>query len=999
VEGSGGFVGRWGELGRFQRVLAGDARLLLVVGDAGVGKTRFVGEALRAAAAGGVIAAWGGCLPLAEKLPLLPVAQALGELSRREGGLPLAEALDVSPPYVRTEVARLVPGLEPGGSAAGGEAGGWQRDRLFSAVAELLAVVASRSPAVLVIDDVHWADDATLDCLTYLLRLRGDGAVTVVATCRSDEAPLDAQVVSWLAHVRGSGAVEEIRLGPLTRAEAGEQVAALAGGPPPGRLADEVYARSEGNPFFTEQLVAAALAGPADGAGLVPAGLPARLAELLLARAGRCGPEGQAVLAALAVAGRPLAEAALVDVTGLDPEAVRRGVLELAAARLLADPAAGDVIRPRHALLAEAVAGALLAAERATLHGRVAAVLESAGDEMLAAEAAGHWSAAGHPGRELPACVAAGRAAERVFGYAQAAVHWQRAIDLCLAAGAAETAGISLPRLYVLAIDALERSGDGVRAEAVAEEALRRFADYPDPATAAVVHHRAARHRAMETPDAGLPVIRESLRLFGQAGPSAEHAEAWFDYGKAFLFLGEGQLAASLAALNRALEIADAAGATVQVSHLLRWLSYLALLRGQVEEGFALLRRGRALAEASGDGGALAWLAVSESDSLLRMGRFQDASDVALRGLATARQTGLQAGHVADLLAANACDALLARGRTADAAALVDPLTTGPPDRDHWLVHQARVELDLLRGDIAGSARRWQQAMACADGPGGVDNAREVAQGAAERALWAGRPGDALAEVQGVLALLTDPDLTILCGRLLAAGMRACADLAEEATARREDAAASAAGAAAAALSGWADRMGGRPFADHPFLGTIPADRAHWEAERTRLAGSSDPAAWEASGKAWQALGCPHRAGYALWRQAEAQLAAGLPASVAAQALRAAVAAAAGHAPLLARIRALAERARITLGEPPAAHLQDAAPAVAGKPDRHGLTDRELSVLKLLALGRTNAQIGAELYMSPKTASVHVSSIFRKLGVAGRVQAATVAERAGLLDA
>jgi DNA-binding CsgD family transcriptional regulator len=997
MAGSDGFVGRSGELGRFRRVLAGDARLLLVVGDAGVGKTRFAGEALRAAAAGGVTAAWGGCLPLAEKLPLLPVAQALGELSRREGGRPLAQALDGCPPYVRTEVARLVPGLGPDGLAEGGEAGGGQRDRLFSAVAELLAVVAGQSGAVLVIEDVHWADDATLDCLTYLLRLRGEGAVTVVATCRSDEAPLDAQVASWLAHVRGSGAVEEIRLGPLTRAEVGEQVAALAGGPP-GELADEVYARAEGNPFFTEQLVAAALAGPAHGAGLGPAGLPARLAELLLARAGRCGPDGRAVLAALAVAGRLLAEAALGEVTGLDAEAVRRGVRELAAARLLADPAAGEAVRPRHALLAEAVAGALLAAERAALHGRVAAVLESAGDEMLAAEAAGHWLAAGQPGRELPARVAAGRSAERVFGYAEAAAHWQRAIDLCLAPGAAAPPGISLPRLYVRAIDALELSGDGVRAGAVAEEALRRFADYPDPATAAVVHHRAAHFRAIEAPDAGLPLIRKSLWLFGQSAPSAEHAEAWRVYGTTFLFSAEGQLAASLAALNRALAIADAAGATVQVSHVLPWLSYLAFLRGEVEEGFALLQRARAVAEASGDGGALTWLAVSESNSLLKMGRFQDACDVALRGLATARQTGLQAGHVADILAANACEALLGLGRTADAAALIGPLTTGPLDRDRWFAHEARAQVDLLHGDIAGSARRRLEIEACIGRVGSIDSGREIAQGAAELAFWAGRPGDALTEVQGALALFTGPDLTILCGHLLAAGMRACADLAEEATARRDDTAASAASAAAAALSGWADGLGGRPFTDHPFVGTIAADRAHWEAERTRLAGPSDPAAWAAAGKAWQALGCPHRAGYARWRQAEAQLNAGLPATVAAPALRAAAAAAAGHAPLLARIRALAERARITLADPPAANAPETAPAAAAQPDRHGLTDRELAVLKLLALGRTNAQIGAELYMSPKTASVHVTSIFRKLGVAGRVQAATVAERAGLLN-
>src|SRR5262249_52649177 len=174
-----------------------------------------------------------------------------------------------------------------------------------------------------------------------------------------------------------------------------------------------------------------------------------------------------------------------------------------------------------------------------------------------------------------------------------------------------------------------------------------------------------------------------------------------------------------------------------------------------------------------------------------------------------------------------------------------------------------------------------------------------------------------------------------------------------------------------------------------------PCRAATWDAERTRLAGFSDPQAWAIAAKAWQGLGCPHRAGYAWWRRAQAQLDAGRPAAAAGTALRAAAAAADGHAPLLAEIRTLAERARIPLGAPTAT---TAGPPGAARLS-HGLTARELAVLRLLAAGRTNAQIGAELYISPKTAGVHVSNILRKLGVSGRVQAAAVAERAGLLEA
>jgi DNA-binding CsgD family transcriptional regulator len=328
---------------------------------------------------------------------------------------------------------------------------------------------------------------------------------------------------------------------------------------------------------------------------------------------------------------------------------------------------------------------------------------------------------------------------------------------------------------------------------------------------------------------------------------------------------------------------------------------------------------------------------------------------------------------------------------------LIDPLTTGPPDSDHWVTHATRAEIDLLRGDIGAAVDRWKM---ISDFPAiiikGIDySAYEAAPRAAEAALWAGRPDDALDEVRRVLPLVKTPDLAIFCGRLLAAGLRACADLAEQAQARRDEPAAKAATAGANGLATWVGQMGGAPFTGHPYVATIPAEHATWDAERTRLAGASDPDAWTAAVKAWQDLGCPHRAGYAWWRKAQAELDGGHPATAAAAALRAAAAAADGHAPLLAQIHLLAERARIPL-QPPAASATQAPPPTRARAP-YGLTGRELAVLRLLAAGRTNAQIAAELYISPRTASVHVSSILRKLGVSSRVQAATIAERAGLL--
>lgn len=134
------------------------------------------------------------------------------------------------------------------------------------------------------------------------------------------------------------------------------------------------------------------------------------------------------------------------------------------------------------------------------------------------------------------------------------------------------------------------------------------------------------------------------------------------------------------------------------------------------------------------------WVATAESDALSDLARYQRAAEVAVRGLETARQTGLGGLWEAAVAAANAAEALMAQGRTAEAAALIDPLTSGPPDRDHWVVHEFRAEVDLLRGDIEAATRRQQQVMACAPRFIDRDFSRERTQLNAELALWAAAP-------------------------------------------------------------------------------------------------------------------------------------------------------------------------------------------------------------------------------------------------------------------
>jgi DNA-binding CsgD family transcriptional regulator len=244
--------------------------------------------------------------------------------------------------------------------------------------------------------------------------------------------------------------------------------------------------------------------------------------------------------------------------------------------------------------------------------------------------------------------------------------------------------------------------------------------------------------------------------------------------------------------------------------------------------------------------------------------------------------------------------------------------------------------------------------------------------------------------VAALLPRLVASDCGRQAGRLLTAGMRAQADLAEQARARDSKVDLEVALAGGAHLIAALATFRRDPFAAHPQVATADAELATWQAEHARLRGEKEADAWEAAAAAWQTHGRPHRSAYALWRQAEALLAERQP-SEATEVLRRAATLAEEMVPLQQEITALARRARIDLDS-------ETSPHAEAESTPYGLTERERDVLTLLTRGHTNAQIGAALFMSPKTASVHVSHILRKLGVTGRVQAATLAERGGMLD-
>jgi predicted ATPase len=410
-------VGRRAELAVMVSALTPgvEPRVVVLVGEAGVGKTRLVSEAVRRC---GTTVLTGRCLPLAESVPFLPVTEVLHELSPH--GPP--PALDRCAGHVHAELARLMPDWGEAEADRAAPPSGWARGRLFAALRDLFAAVAAEEPHALVIDDLHWADASTLDFLAYHCAADRAGATPMVLTCREEIDPAHP-AGSWLAEFERRPEVTRIRLDRLSRAEVAEHVGGLLGRPATPSYLAELYARAAGNAFFTEQLVAA-------GGGEAGAVLPAELARLLVARADAAGADGRAVLGFLGLAGRPVDEGLLAGVTGLAEPDLITAIRRLVEARLIEPSTTDGRYRLRHALVGEAVSGALTISERQHGHARLARLLGEGTPADRAGEVAGHLAAAGRVADEAPWRVTAAREAERVLAHREAANHWLRLIEL-----------------------------------------------------------------------------------------------------------------------------------------------------------------------------------------------------------------------------------------------------------------------------------------------------------------------------------------------------------------------------------------------------------------------------------------------------------------------------------------------------------------------------------------------------------------------------------------
>jgi tetratricopeptide (TPR) repeat protein len=872
-------AGRRGELAAVRRHLESGRGLLVVAGEAGIGKSRLVGTAAELEHER-VFVAPGSCLPLSTEVPLLPVADVLHAVHAVDDGQWVKEALTRCAPYVSASLTHLLPELETM-EAGPDPSDDWARQRLFNAVERALSALAGLRPFAILVEDLHWADPATHDLLEHLL-VRGPG-VPVLGTWRSADPDTGPDAVDWFARVRRLPDVEVLELSALSRDETGEQLALLLPGHVTPDLVERVHRRTGGHPLFTEHL-AADTTGTGD--------MPRLLAEVLDRRLQGLPDEAWRVARTLGVADRPLDVDDVGEAAGLAAEDVTQGLRELAGRRLLAERTDAREVRLAHPLLAEAIRRRVVASEAVDLHRRLAQVL-AAGPASSAAEVATHWQAARDPALEREWRIRAAHAAEERFAMAGAAEQWLRVLELW-PPGATSVGSPPVTWWTVCfgAVEALDNSGQIARSVDLVEEALTGAPDLP-PEDAANVYARAGGYRTyFDNPRAGLPLLDRAIELFTQLSPSPGHLHALEQRAEALAQLGRDEEAA--ADLAAAMEVSLSLGDPVR--HRQTCLAV-------AESDYALGDR-----SAVGRVAKLAALVLPRPDPV---GDIRAASFLAallnLEGagpdqVETATRIGLEAASTWGitewdewLLLMRVAEAAWRAGDVARAAALIDPVTQGPPVGDEGALQIARALLDALRGEPTAMDRLTALDMI-------VPTLRSwFVPWAAQVWLWQHHPQQAL----DLLAADLDRQIS---GRFLRPGAdtfaliaRAAADVvaATPGPARRARRAElvraveqRASAADALPVDSWCAMDVART-----------ASEASYAAELARLEERQTVEVWVAAATEWDRLSRPHESAYARWRAAQVALASG-QGTVAAALLQRASRQARENVPLLEAIAA-----------------------------------------------------------------------------------------------
>ena len=867
-------AGRRTELAAVRRHLETGNGLLLVTGEAGIGKTKLVTTAA-ALAAPDVFVATGSCLPLSSEAPLMPAADALRGLHQSDGGQWLAKAVSQCPPYVLDSLTLLVPELAQWDVPALPSRDDWTGHRLFSAVEATVRALATHRRLILLIEDLHWADTATLDLIEHLAARAPDAAM--LGTWREDDPAISPTNVTWFNRVRRMSSVATLALAALSQAETSDQLALLTGQAPAAGFVEAIYRRTQGQPLFTEQLAA-------DVDTDRP--LPVLLADLLDDRLGDLTGSPWAVARALGAADRPLTAALLTQITGLAADDLTAGLHDLDDRRLLGS--SRDEVTLRHPLLADAIRRRLVAGEAEGLHSAMAGALAATRDPEPA-EVARHWQSAGNRGRELNWRIQAAKVAHERFAMRQEAAEWRRVLDLWPEGD--KVAGEPPIRRYEV-LTSLMTVWTGIdveRNDDLAADCLALAPDLPPLEAAQMIYLAGDHYASVGERELGLDLLRRAIALFDACPPSEGHVRAVKCLGSALRGAGRNQEAAEAA--GRGVEVSAELGDPAWHRRMLMEKAWHDVRAGDIAPGMARARQAAELVVDPPDPLGEALLLTDYTDLLLlTAGDADEVVAVGQHGLDSAAAWNLDSYGVL-MLRYNMAEAMRRAGQVRRAAALIEPYTADGPGEDQWgALHLARARLLMLQGHP--EAARALRDVLGARPVVALDELLEKAEAFADIDLWTGGQESAFANVVALADEVAPTEAARSLGPHLTLAARAVAD-----------GPASARDARLHRLVTVREACVVDPFA----IRQVPADgrawTATWTAEISRLSSRPSVGLWVAAASEWDTLSRPHDSAYCRWRAAQVAASTG-QAVMAAKLLRRAARDAAEHVPLLRAVRA-----------------------------------------------------------------------------------------------
>jgi DNA-binding CsgD family transcriptional regulator/tetratricopeptide (TPR) repeat protein len=946
---------------------------VLVGGDAGVGKTRLITELIGAVTGSGWQVSVGHCLDLGDSpLPYLPFTQILGRLSSERPAQ--ADALVQRRPALR----RLMPATGNGAEESG-PLTAVARSNLFEAVAAIFNHLGASQRLLWVVEDVHWADRSTREMITYLLSHPTANPATLIVTYRLDDLhrrhPLRPVLGEW---GRLSG-VERFTVPPLDEAGVRGMVQALQRLPLGEADVATIVSRAEGNPFFVEELVGASRDGSTS--------LPADLSDLLLVRVDSLDDTSRRVVKAASVAGREVAHrllATVADVDTADLEAALRAAVD---AKVIV-ATSGDRYSFRHALLSEAVYSDLLPGERVRLHAAYGRALADDPASGTAADLARHARGAGDPVTAAKASVLAGDEASALAAPDEALGQYEAAIGILAEIGpaASETTGIDPIDVTVRASNAAMAAGQPIRALGLLEDQLSALqGDAPTQARARLL--RALAGTALVV-DSGLDVraiASEALILVPADPPSALRAELLGILARAHLdFHRQDVIPPATEALDLARRLNLPEVAAEAATTLAR------IQQGDEDLEVSAMHLAEAAAEArtAGERDAELRAMYGVGSVNFEAGRMADALAAYQQTLTRAEELRLPWTPYGIVARAMVATIHYIRGDWPQVQRITSTAGESPPEFPEMLLRAVSLGVLAARGDGAGletldALRPWSDQdglIAVLVGAAAIDmygdrgdiagavKAHDQTVAAVIR-LWRVPTFDARVRLSALLIgqMATDAARTPGESRkdLFEAG-RVLADAALEA-ARHSESMQRYMGPEAHA---WAQRAS----AEHL--------RLRWQSGINIPSPDEMVDAWRAVVDRFEQLG--HRFETA---RSQTRLAAALHAG--------------GHEKDAADERAQAQGVALVMGAQPLLRELGSSPAAAFDPSsRRGqpLTSRELEVLELVSTGRSNRDIADQLYISAKTASVHVSNILSKLGARSRTEAVAIARRLGVIQ-